>query len=43
MIAQLGGCGDVTNFGVANLNQLRDLANLVGGTIANITGDEQND
>jgi hypothetical protein len=30
MIAQLGGCGDVTNFGVANLNQLRDLANLVG-------------
>src|SRR5215831_17737635 len=30
MIAQLGGCGDVINFGAANLSQLKDLGNLVG-------------
>jgi hypothetical protein len=30
MIAQLGGCGDVINFGAMNLNQLKDLGNLVG-------------
>jgi hypothetical protein len=30
MIAQLGGCGDVINFGGVNLNQLKDLESLVG-------------
>ena len=30
MIAQLGGCGDVINFGAVNLSQLKDLGNLVG-------------
>jgi hypothetical protein len=30
MIAQLGGCGDVINFGAASLGQLKDLGNLVG-------------
>ena len=30
MIAQLGGCGDVINFGAVNLGQLKDLGNLVG-------------
>ena len=30
MIAQLGGCGDVINFGTVNLGQLKDLGNLVG-------------
>jgi hypothetical protein len=30
MIAQLGGCGDVINFGTVNLGQLRNLGNLVG-------------
>jgi hypothetical protein len=29
MIAQLGGCGDVINFGSVNLSQLKDLGNLV--------------
>jgi hypothetical protein len=29
MIAQLGGCGDVINFGAVNLSQLKDLGNLV--------------
>jgi hypothetical protein len=29
MMAQLGGCGDVINFGSVNLGQLRDLGNLV--------------
>jgi hypothetical protein len=30
MFAQLGGCGDVINFGTVNLGQLKDLGNLVG-------------
>jgi hypothetical protein len=30
MIAPLGGCGDVINFGTINLGQLKDLGNLVG-------------
>jgi hypothetical protein len=30
MIAKLGGCGDVINFGAVNLGQLKDLGNLVG-------------
>jgi len=30
MIAQLGGCGDVINFGTVNLGQLKHLGNLVG-------------
>ena len=30
MIAQLGGCGNVINFGAVNLSQLKDLGNLVG-------------
>jgi len=30
MIAQLGGCGDVINFGAVNLSQLKDLGGLVG-------------
>jgi hypothetical protein len=30
MIAQLGGCGYVINFGAVNLGQLKDLGNLVG-------------
>jgi hypothetical protein len=30
MIAQLGGCGDVINFGTVNLGQLKDLGNVVG-------------
>jgi hypothetical protein len=29
MIAQLGGCGDVIDFGAVNLSQLKDLGNLV--------------
>ena len=30
MIVQLGGCGDVINFGTVNLSQLKDLGNIVG-------------
>jgi hypothetical protein len=30
MLAQLGGCGDVINFGSVNLGQLKDLGNLIG-------------
>jgi hypothetical protein len=29
MIAQLGGCGDIINFGTLNLGQLKGLGNLV--------------
>ena len=29
MIAQLGGWGDVINFGTVNLSQLKDLGNLI--------------
>jgi hypothetical protein len=29
MIAQLGGCGDVINFGAVNLGQLKDLGKLI--------------
>jgi hypothetical protein len=36
MIAPLGGCGDVINFGALNLSQLKDLGNLVD----NIKGEE---
>jgi hypothetical protein len=30
MIAQLGGCGGVINFGTLNLGQLKDLGSIVG-------------
>jgi len=30
MIAQLGGCGDVINFGTLKLGQLKDLGSIVG-------------